>query len=59
MVWAHLLSVSCATEDLYKRGEGYGIPGKRIDGMDYFKVYEAVAEALEYYVRVKGQCCLK
>jgi pyruvate dehydrogenase E1 component alpha subunit len=50
---------SCATEDLYKRGEGYGIPGRRIDGMDYFKVYEAVAEALEYIRAGKGPMLLE
>ncbi len=31
----------CSTPDLYKRGESFGIPGKRIDGMDVLAVYEA------------------
>jgi pyruvate dehydrogenase E1 component alpha subunit len=30
---------------LYKRGEGYGIPGRQVDGMDVLAVREAVAEA--------------
>ena len=31
--------------DLWRRGEGFGIPGKKVDGMDFFAVYEAVKEA--------------
>ncbi|HWW66943.1 MAG TPA: pyruvate dehydrogenase (acetyl-transferring) E1 component subunit alpha [Solirubrobacterales bacterium] len=32
--------------DLSKKAEGYGIPGKRIDGMDVIAVREAVAEGI-------------
>ncbi|MBI1301180.1 MAG: pyruvate dehydrogenase (acetyl-transferring) E1 component subunit alpha [Alphaproteobacteria bacterium] len=33
---------------LYRRGEGYGIPGEQIDGMDIFAVQDAAKKALEY-----------
>lgn len=33
---------------LYKRGEGYGIPGEQIDGMDVFAVQAAARQALDY-----------
>ncbi|MEO5365356.1 MAG: pyruvate dehydrogenase (acetyl-transferring) E1 component subunit alpha [Magnetococcus sp. WYHC-3] len=33
---------------LYKRGEGYGIPGEQVDGMDVFKVQAAARQALDY-----------
>jgi len=35
-----------AQTDLSKKAEGYGIPGRRIDGMDVLAVREAVAEGL-------------
>jgi len=35
-----------AQTDLSRKAEGYGIPGKRIDGMDVIAVREAVAEGL-------------
>jgi pyruvate dehydrogenase E1 component alpha subunit len=34
--------------ELHDRGEGYGIPGKAVDGMDVLAVREAAAEALKY-----------
>lgn len=37
-----------AAGDLYKRGEGFGIPGERIDGQDVFVVQEAARQALDY-----------
>lgn len=37
-----------AAGELYKRGEGYGIPGERIDGQDVFKVQAAARQALDY-----------
>ena len=35
-----------AQTDLSKKAEGYGVPGKRIDGMDVIAVREAVAEGI-------------
>jgi pyruvate dehydrogenase E1 component alpha subunit len=35
-----------AQTDLSKKAEGYGIPGRRIDGMDVMAVREAVAEGI-------------
>jgi pyruvate dehydrogenase E1 component alpha subunit len=35
-----------AQTDLSRKAEGYGIPGRRIDGMDVLEVREAVAEGL-------------
>jgi pyruvate dehydrogenase E1 component alpha subunit len=37
-----------AAGELHKRGEPYGIPGRKIDGMDVLKVREAAEEALAY-----------
>lgn len=39
---------SAAVTDLYKRGESCGIPGSKVDGMDFFAVAEAAVEATEY-----------
>lgn len=33
---------------LYRRGEGYGIPGEQVDGMDVFAVQAAAKQALDY-----------
>ena len=33
---------------LYRRGEGYGIPGEQLDGMDIFAVQAAARQALDY-----------
>ena len=33
--------------EIYKRAEGYGFPGVRVDGQDVVAVYEAAAEAVE------------
>lgn len=38
---------SCAGPGLYKRGEGFGIPGQAVDGMDILAVQQAVGDALE------------
>jgi len=37
-----------AAGELYRRGEGYDIPGERVDGQDIFAVREAAAKALDY-----------
>ena len=36
-----------AQPDLHKRGEGYGVPGLRCDGMDVGDTYEVLSEAIE------------
>ena len=33
---------------LYRRGEGYGIPGEQVDGMDVFEVQKVARQALDY-----------
>lgn len=37
-----------AAGDLYKRGEPYGIPGERVDGMDVFAVQAAARQAIDH-----------
>ena len=37
-----------AAGQLYRRGEGYGIPGEQVDGMDVLKVQAAARQALDY-----------
>ena len=37
-----------AAGQLYARGQGYGIPGEQIDGMDVFAVQAAARQALDY-----------
>ncbi len=48
-----------ATTDLYKRGECFGIPGHRVDGMDIFAVMEAAKMATEYVRSNKGPILLE
>jgi pyruvate dehydrogenase E1 component alpha subunit len=40
--------------ELHNRGEGYGIPGKAVDGMDVLAVRDAAIEALDYVRSGKG-----
>jgi 2-oxoisovalerate dehydrogenase E1 component alpha subunit len=40
------LSKQMGQPDVYKRAEGYGMPGIRVDGMDPIACYAAVGEAL-------------
>ncbi len=42
------VSRASANQELFARGEGFGIPGERVDGMDVTAVKEAGAKALEY-----------
>ena len=35
-----------AVTDLHRRGEGFGVPGLRCDGMDVVDTYEVISEAL-------------
>lgn len=50
---------SCATTELYKRGASFDIPGKQVDGMDFFAVYSAAIEASEYIRSGKGPMLLE
>jgi pyruvate dehydrogenase E1 component alpha subunit len=50
---------SCATVDLYQRGASFGIPGKRVDGMNFFEVKAAVEEACEYIRAGNGPMLLE
>tara|TARA_R110002074_G_scaffold51679_1_gene130581 strand:- start:295 stop:1299 length:1005 start_codon:yes stop_codon:yes gene_type:complete len=49
---------SAAGESLFKRGEGFGIPGKSVDGMDITAVMREAAEATAY-ARDKGPIILE
>ncbi len=37
-----------AAGKLYRRGEGYGIPGEQVDGMNVFAVRDAARQAIDY-----------
>jgi pyruvate dehydrogenase E1 component alpha subunit len=45
--------------ELHDRGEGYGIPGKAVDGMDVLAVREAGAAALDHVRGGKGPMILE
>ena len=42
------------TGELVKRAEGYGMPAQKIDGTDFFAVYQAAKEAIDYARNGKG-----
>ena len=48
-----------AGTDLFKRGEAFGIKGKKIDGMDVFKVIESAQLAGDYVRSGKGPYILE
>ncbi len=48
-----------STTDLYKRGEGFGIPGKQVNGMNVLEVRQAAMEAVEYVKSGKGPMVLE
>ncbi|MGM0422237.1 MAG: pyruvate dehydrogenase (acetyl-transferring) E1 component subunit alpha [Pseudomonadota bacterium] len=48
-----------AAGELYKRGEAYGIPGEKVDGMDVIKVREAALKAADYVREGKGPYILE
>ncbi|MGB4101211.1 MAG: pyruvate dehydrogenase (acetyl-transferring) E1 component subunit alpha [Alphaproteobacteria bacterium] len=48
-----------AAGELWRRGEGYGIPGRKVDGMDVVKVRAAAEEALEYVRSGRGPMLLE
>lgn len=45
---------SSGNVNLDKRGESFSIPGRQVDGMSFFDVYEATLEAAEYIRSGKG-----
>jgi pyruvate dehydrogenase E1 component alpha subunit len=50
---------SCSMPDMYRRGESFNIPGKRIDGMDVVKVNEAAKEAIDFIRAGNGPVLLE
>jgi pyruvate dehydrogenase E1 component alpha subunit len=50
-------SWSCAGDHV-KRAEGFGMPGRRVDGFDFFDVYAAAREAVERARRGEGPSLL-
>ncbi len=50
---------AASTPDLFKRGESFGIPGKRVDGMNFIAVREAAKEAVEYVKNGNGPILLE
>ena len=44
-----------AQTDLHKRGEGFGVPGLRCDGMDVVDTYEVMSEAIEQVARATAR----
>ena len=53
------VSRSSATTDLYKRGEGFGIPGYQINGMDIFAVMDAARMTADHVRSGKGPILLE
>ncbi|MDX1949039.1 MAG: pyruvate dehydrogenase (acetyl-transferring) E1 component subunit alpha [Rickettsiales bacterium] len=45
---------SAANTEYYKRGEGFGVKGRLVNGMDVLEVYEAAKEAVDYVRSGKG-----
>ncbi|MCA4775347.1 pyruvate dehydrogenase (acetyl-transferring) E1 component subunit alpha [Wolbachia endosymbiont of Mansonella ozzardi] len=50
---------STLVTELYRKGKGFGIPGKQVDGMDFFSVYEEASEAAKYVRSGKGPILLE
>ncbi len=48
-----------ASPDFYKRGEPFGIPGRKVDGMDILAVHAAGAEAVAHARAGKGPYILQ
>lgn len=48
-----------AAGELYKRGEGYDIPGERIDGQDVFAVQAAARQAIDHVRNGNGPYLLE
>jgi pyruvate dehydrogenase E1 component alpha subunit len=50
---------SHSTTELFRRGEGFGIPGKQVNGMDVVAVREAGAEAVRWVREGRGPFLLE
>ncbi|MEJ0010687.1 MAG: pyruvate dehydrogenase (acetyl-transferring) E1 component subunit alpha [Alphaproteobacteria bacterium] len=50
---------SHASVELYRRGEGFGIPGRQVNGMDVLEVYKAGVEAVAHVRAGKGPLLLE
>ena len=50
---------SHSSTELYRRGEGFGIPGKQVNGMDVLDVYRAGKEAADYVRTGNGPILLE
>ncbi|MCP5370079.1 MAG: pyruvate dehydrogenase (acetyl-transferring) E1 component subunit alpha [Rickettsiaceae bacterium] len=48
------VSRSTAMVELYRKGESFGIPGVRVNGMDVASVYDITKQALEFVRKGKG-----
>ncbi len=48
-----------AAGDLYRRGEGFGIPGEQVDGMDILALRETAKQALDYVRSGEGPYILE
>ena len=53
------VSRSSFITDLYKRGEGCGVPGVQVDGMDLFEVTKAAMQAAEHCRQGNGPIILE
>ena len=59
MRWAPASTRSSAEDQLYRRGEGFRIPGLQVDGMDVLAVRGAAETALEWMRGGKGPILLE
>jgi len=50
---------STAFHDLWRKGESFGIPGQRVDGMDLDAVFKAVSEASDFVRKGNGPFLLE
>jgi pyruvate dehydrogenase E1 component alpha subunit len=48
-----------AAGELYRRGDGYGIPGERVNGMDVFAVRNAARQAIDHIRNGSGPYLLE